>query len=59
MRSTDVVRLARSVETILSGTMLTWAVYRDGSAKQWMRDDLEAVLAPYLARRRSGSGKSA
>lgn len=59
VRSTDVVRLARSVETILSGTMLTWAVYRDGSAKQWMRDDLEAVLAPYLARRRSGSGKSA
>jgi AcrR family transcriptional regulator len=59
VRGTDVVRLARSVETTLSGTMLTWAVYRDGTAKQWMRDDLEAVLAPYLARRRSGSGKSA
>jgi len=31
-----------------SGSMLSWAVHREGSAKGWMRADLEAVLAPYL-----------
>jgi hypothetical protein len=28
--------------------MMTWAFYRQGSAKRWMRRDLDAVLAPHL-----------
>ena len=50
--STDPARLARVVETTLSGSMLTWAFYREGAAGKWIRADLEAVLAPYLSRRR-------
>ncbi len=50
--SCDARRLARTVEAILSGSMLTWAFYRKGLAAQWMRDDLEAVLAPYVTKRR-------
>jgi AcrR family transcriptional regulator len=41
-------QLARTIEAVLSGSMLTWAFYREGTAAQWMRADLEAVLRPYL-----------
>jgi AcrR family transcriptional regulator len=41
-------RLARTVEAILSGSILTWALYQEGSAARWVRADLEAVLAPYV-----------
>jgi len=44
--------LARAIETILSGSLLTWAIYRDGDAARWLRADLELVLAPYVVRRK-------
>jgi AcrR family transcriptional regulator len=40
--------LARTIEAVLAGSMMTWAHYREGTAAAWMRDDLDAVLAPYL-----------
>jgi hypothetical protein len=40
------------IETMLSGSLITWAIYRDGAAAKWLRDDLEAVLTPYLEKRR-------
>ena len=46
---TDAVRLARTVETMVSGSLFTWATYREGPAVEWLREDLEAVLAPHLA----------
>lgn len=45
-------QLARTIEAVLSGSMLMWAFYRRGTAAQWMRADLEAVLAPYLRKQR-------
>jgi AcrR family transcriptional regulator len=47
---TDAARLARTVEAVLSGSMLTWGFYQKGTAARWMRDDLDAVLSPYLAK---------
>jgi hypothetical protein len=47
---TDSARLARTVEAVLSGSMLTWGFYQKGTAARWMRDDLDAVIAPYLAK---------
>jgi len=44
--------LARVIETTLSGSLITWAIYRDGDAATWLRADVDAVLAPYLPRRR-------
>src|SRR5580700_1409480 len=32
--------LARTVEATLSGSMLTWAFYQEGTAAQWIRTDL-------------------
>jgi AcrR family transcriptional regulator len=44
--------LARTIEATLNGSMLTWAFYQEGKAAQWIRTDLESVLAPYLRKRR-------
>ena len=52
-RGTDVASLARTVEAIVSGSLMTWAFYADGPAERWIRDDVTAILAPYLARRRN------
>ena len=41
--------LARTIETVVSGSLMTWACYRDGPAAAWMRRDLDAVLKPNLA----------
>jgi len=45
----DARRLARTIETVISGSLMSWACYREGSAAHWIRRDLEAVLHPYLA----------
>jgi AcrR family transcriptional regulator len=49
---TDVQALARAIETTLGGSFLAWTLYREGSAADWLREDLEATLRPYLVRRR-------
>lgn len=46
--SVAVEDLARLVETTASGSLMTWAVYREGSAAEWIGRDIELVLAPYL-----------
>jgi AcrR family transcriptional regulator len=48
---TNVNALARAIEVTLNGSFLTWTVYREGSAADWLREDLEATLRPYLVRR--------
>jgi len=50
--ATRAPRLARTVETILGGSMMSWAHYQEGTAARWMREDLDAVLEPYLRVRR-------
>jgi hypothetical protein len=50
-RDVDVRSLARTVETVISGSLMVWATYREGRAVDWIRRDLEAVLLPYLRRR--------
>jgi AcrR family transcriptional regulator len=51
-RSVKSAQLARTIEAILSGSMLTWAFYQEGAAARWIHTDLEAVLVPYLQQRR-------
>lgn len=40
--------LARTVETVISGSLMSWAIYREGRAVDWIARDLEAVLAPWV-----------
>ncbi len=50
-KATRPADLGRLVEAVSSGSMMIWAFTPEGSAKAWMRRDLEAVLRPYLTRR--------
>jgi hypothetical protein len=45
-RDVDVGSLARTVETVISGSLMSWATYREGQAVDWIGRDLEAALAP-------------
>ena len=56
-RGTDVAALARTVEAMVNGSLMTWAFYHDGPAERWIRDDVNLVLAPYLAKRRSAKSR--
>jgi AcrR family transcriptional regulator len=49
-READVRSLARTVETVIGGSLMSWATYREGKAVDWIGRDLEAVLAPWLGR---------
>lgn len=56
VRSVDARSLARTVETVVSGALLTWAVHREGTAAAWIGREVESAIAPYLpvkSRRRS------
>jgi AcrR family transcriptional regulator len=52
-RDIDVRSLARTVETVVGGSLMSWATYREGNAANWIRRDLDAVLAPWLTRPRA------
>ena len=49
-RDVNVPALARTVETVVGGSLMSWATYREGNAVDWIGEDLEAVLAPWLPR---------
>jgi AcrR family transcriptional regulator len=53
---TDTARLARAVQGAYNGALVTWAVYREGSVAEWLREEVGAVLAPYRA---SGARRTA
>jgi AcrR family transcriptional regulator len=41
-------QMARTIEAIVGGSMLSWAFYQEGTSAKWVRDDLNAILKPYL-----------
>lgn len=43
-------QIARLVEVTVTGSMMTWAIYRQGTAARWMLTDLDAALRPYRRR---------
>jgi AcrR family transcriptional regulator len=45
---TDVETLATLVETTYHGAMIGWAIHREGTLADWMRRQVEAVLAAHL-----------
>ena len=54
----DVRSLARTVETTVGGSLMSWATYREGKAADWISHDLELVLAPWLTRPQDGGAKA-
>ena len=45
---TDVAALAHTIDVTLLGSLLSWALLRDGAASTYFRRNLDAVLRPYL-----------
>ena len=45
---TDVAALAHTIDITLLGSLLSWALHREGAATTYFRRNLEAVLRPYL-----------
>ena len=43
----DTARLARAVDALAGGSLIGWAVYREGTAESWVRHDLDTLLEPY------------
>jgi len=42
----DTARLARAVQGLIGGSLLQWAIDRDGKAADRLREDLESLLKP-------------
>ena len=53
-REVDVRALARTVETVVGGALMSWATYREGKAADWIARELDAVLTPWLPRPHGG-----
>ena len=43
----DTARLARAISAMAGGSLIGWAVFREGTAEPWVRADLETLLAAY------------
>ena len=45
-------RLAHALQAAMNGSLLNWAIHREGTLPSWIRRDIETVLAPYVTRKR-------
>ncbi|HEU0055287.1 MAG TPA: helix-turn-helix domain-containing protein [Longimicrobium sp.] len=45
---TEVERVARVIQSVVTGALFVWTTLREGTAAERVRGDLDAVLAPYL-----------
>ena len=53
----DTAQLARLIQQVNGGSMLNWAVFRQGTLASWLCRDLEALLRPYTLRKSHTSRK--
>jgi AcrR family transcriptional regulator len=58
LRRCDTAELARLIQHLNGGAVLSWAVYRQGSVASWVRRELEALLLPYRRSRKISKRKS-
>jgi AcrR family transcriptional regulator len=47
LRRCDTAALSRTIGAVSGGSLISWAVFREGTAEQWVRADLDTLLAPY------------
>ena len=39
--------LASALQGVAAGSLLNWAIHRDGTVVDWVRRDVETVISPY------------
>ncbi len=47
----DTTRVARTLNATFHGSMVAWAIFRQGKLQAWVRRDLETLLEPYRAKK--------
>lgn len=47
LRKCPTAKLATAVHTMIGGSLLGWAIYREGKADAWILRDLDVLLRPY------------
>lgn len=57
LRPCDPTALASALQAVSGGSLLNWAVHRDGPATAWVRADLETLIAPYRQSPRRGHSR--
>ena len=43
----DTTRMARAINAMSGGSLIAWAILREGTAERWVRRDIDTLLAPY------------
>ena len=43
----DTTRMARAINAMAGGSLIAWAILREGTAERWVRRDIETLLAPH------------
>jgi AcrR family transcriptional regulator len=51
--SVDPGALARAIEVTVGGSLMAWAIHQEGTCGAWVGQDFEALLKPYVYRRRA------
>ena len=57
LRRANTARLARALQSLMSGSLLQWAIDRDGTAAERIRADFDALLGPLRLRPRRRQGR--
>ena len=47
----DTLRMARAINAMAGGSLIAWAIFREGTAERWVKRDLDTLLAPYRVKR--------
>lgn len=53
----DTRSLARTLSTLIGGALFSWAVMREGTATQYLREHVNDLLDPYRTGRRKSTGR--
>lgn len=48
LRSCDTSALASALQGVAAGSLLNWAIHREGAVIDWVRRDVETVIRPYV-----------
>jgi hypothetical protein len=41
----DPARLGRALSALVAGSLLSWATFREGKARDWLARDIDTILA--------------
>jgi len=44
----DTAALASALQGVAAGSLLNWAIHRDGTVVDWVRRDVQTVITPYV-----------